>query len=1020
MSWQTYYRDNRDEAEEALQSYTKSLKKEAARAAAAAADGRDEDQEGEGDEEEEEEEDDSDKDEDTTQSEPPKKKKKLNSPSRPSTSKKSKKSEATAIKGTKAPKAVVAVAADDEFDDPSPSESESTTVKKKGKEKVATASSSGPRSRAPSSLAPSASSSRASGQQQKQQPRRQPSVIELGDSSPPPPPRRPPTGPAAGASTSTAKTSSTSTRAVASTSKSDANAIGRSKSTNRQPPRPRTPSPPPPPLPPPIEVSTNNSPGSLAKAASNLIKAVETALPPDDPDDDLYRDSHGGPDDEGPERDEGDHTNGFAEPSTEDNSFDDDDDDPDDPYDQEEQARSEEDDTQDDARLVRELARIDWIDETKQIGFENLSKLYPWYAAVEWEERYQTRIGFFIERISLATEALEREEEDLSRLAEEGGQARVARLETMIVEELARCELLGIEKNPMAWDNLTKLKENSSLLSTGSRSSRQSQQQQQQRAAPEPNDRGPTTPSRSPVSLRSSPRRPDPSSEAGETEFNYSEYSFLPSPWKQESLFGGNDSRHEDQEIGLGREGEGDSEADNEQRAIVQEEETERAPVRTSTAETTQSDRELLDVLEKTAAGDSSQIGTSAETAKSDRVEANETRLDEDVEEDDEDDFDPSDPFRNYDPAEAPFSAILPVGCLALGHTQVLDGVRLLAERGEEQKEEEEEQEESAAAVRDGRDENDMTEMEREAEEWTRRDGDGDLAQVAEEKSVGIEHASSDKHGTQIGDDALSKQSNERPTPTSNRKKRARSEDETALDSNEREREGDDDDRRPAKKARKSIQGDSATTASRDVGAWREQVREASNPASRAAPTSTGVPTPHATSPRPSPPRDDVPAASPPREPRPAEPERPSRPLATAPAARPFRQFNADKNKSMHDRINEYASEFDLSRERVQGIYFCLSATSKWALFEAVLKSYSPTRRPAPSSEEAKKLERKRDKYEWTYEDDKALLARSPEDDASLAKRKSPAAADLRRDFLRRAGKTTLEKLPLHHYVRDE
>jgi hypothetical protein len=73
---------------------------------------------------------------------------------------------------------------------------------------------------------------------------------------------------------------------------------------------------------------------------------------------------------------------------------------------------------------------------------------YPWKTAVEWEQLYLSRRPDFIHLIGIATETLE--EEGDSDLNSEIRQEKV-------VEELSRCEILGLDKNLVAWNNLEKL-----------------------------------------------------------------------------------------------------------------------------------------------------------------------------------------------------------------------------------------------------------------------------------------------------------------------------------------------------------------------------------------------------------------------------------------------------------------------------------------------------------------------------------------------------------------------------------
>ncbi|GAA5953945.1 hypothetical protein JCM3765_000704 [Sporobolomyces pararoseus] len=116
---------------------------------------------------------------------------------------------------------------------------------------------------------------------------------------------------------------------------------------------------------------------------------------------------------------------------------------------EEEDSQDGDDELKDDQRLIWELTRIDWFDSTKQIGYENLSKLYPHYSSEEWEKLYKSKLSYFLPLISKSLEALEAEERD-SKQEEEME-------ENYLLEELVRCELLGIEKNPQVWENLNKL-----------------------------------------------------------------------------------------------------------------------------------------------------------------------------------------------------------------------------------------------------------------------------------------------------------------------------------------------------------------------------------------------------------------------------------------------------------------------------------------------------------------------------------------------------------------------------------
>ncbi|GAA6020031.1 hypothetical protein JCM11491_004904 [Sporobolomyces phaffii] len=437
QSWQTYWRNNQKEATKAVESY---LKDRARLGVGPESSSGDSDVESE--------------------PEPPKKrqKKAQQTAPRPSTS-----ASATAAASTTNSKGKGVARAEpvpngDGFESPSPSEASSRDADF-------------PVTKNPPPVAKVSKTSSLSAKGKEKERRPEVLVLDADDGVPealPPAPsrqadRRP------SASTSSARLAPIPASAVASTSRAtkplpssapparratsistSTSATSKGKSTSRPtlpPARPAAPAQPvrPAPAPLPPVATAAPSPRSLAQSRSNLAKASQIPLPLDDDDDDLVFEAEASVNFDGASEEGGDaggHDD-EREPSTQDSAGDDGE------IEADEIANSTKQLTRDDELLVRELCRSEWLELTRQSAFENLFILYPWRVAKEWEQLYLDRRPDFMHLIGLAIEQLEEEGE--------GDNLTPELKEEKIVEELTRCELLGLEKNLVAWDNLAKL-----------------------------------------------------------------------------------------------------------------------------------------------------------------------------------------------------------------------------------------------------------------------------------------------------------------------------------------------------------------------------------------------------------------------------------------------------------------------------------------------------------------------------------------------------------------------------------
>ncbi|GAA5900573.1 uncharacterized protein JCM6883_002886 [Sporobolomyces salmoneus] len=549
---------------------------------------------------------------------------------------------------------------------------------------------------------------------------------------------------------------------------------------------------------------------------------------------------------------------------------------------------------------------------------------------------------------------------------------------------------------------------------------------------------GPTTPLRSPSFTRPSPA---PLSEA-ETVIHHSQYSVLPSPFKQESLFGQSESENEDEDDEEPGTEEGDGEfvevgegnGNGEQMKMeVDEPMMGKGPKRTDTAETTSSDRELVKQLEAAAAGKEvgEEIGEEWEIVGNGHEDKDEDEemgrpelevgqqgdqeepeaqvpdlqlgFDVDSDSDSDSDFDPSNPFINLDPSEPPFSPSLTIGCqlIAQDHLKVLNRFKTLREREGENRAEEEQDLEG------------MTEMEREAEEWTRDEYEIARGMVANQ--VG--------EGTEVEEEMEVEKENARLEPVNEKVRDGRQGGGGVKAGKNRAASYVETDRLPTRKARKGT-----SISSEDVGAWRDQVEPGQSP-----PPPSSV-RPPSVSPRI--PRAALEASSSPRKSQPPVPVPTSTTIANvfvpaptilnevAPPA-PTRQINPESNRNIYETLETIATELSLPFEVVDGVYWCACCPQNLDLFREVTRLYSSDRCPDEGTREWRIAKKKQLVVEWTYEDDKILLTGTEEEKKKLEKRKEwkqkkdgRERMNTRLEFLKRSGKASLEKLPRQKYVR--
>ncbi|GAA5941822.1 uncharacterized protein JCM15063_000786 [Sporobolomyces koalae] len=112
--------------------------------------------------------------------------------------------------------------------------------------------------------------------------------------------------------------------------------------------------------------------------------------------------------------------------------------------------QDKQDEEEDDLFLVSELTRNDWLDLSKRSSWTNLSILYPYRSPVEWEARYKANLSKYMAKVSTLTQQIEHDQEvpHSDTAGEQGAEM------SKILEELTRCELLGLERNLVAWNNL--------------------------------------------------------------------------------------------------------------------------------------------------------------------------------------------------------------------------------------------------------------------------------------------------------------------------------------------------------------------------------------------------------------------------------------------------------------------------------------------------------------------------------------------------------------------------------------
>ncbi|GAA5883367.1 hypothetical protein JCM16303_006713 [Sporobolomyces ruberrimus] len=364
--------------------------------------------------------------------------------------------------------------------------------------------------------------------------------------------------------------------------------------------------------------------------------------------------------------------------------------------------------------------------------------------------------------------------------------------------------------------------------------------------------------------------------------------------------------------------------------------------------------------------------------------------------EDEEDSFDPDNPFVNYDPAQQIWSPVEDI----FGNLRKLEQFRESEE--EELGESDARRNRRAGQGARGR-EVEQSELEKEAEEWT-----SDDKNAVKPSSEVVAKVKGTVRRVQANPLIVAE-----PGPGGNERKRARSEDENAIEGKGKEEEQGE--RRPVKKARPPVPvgaRSSSSMSSEDVGKWRKEVQPGPTP------SSVATPIPRVSSPRRIP-RAALALASPKPAPSPVPSTTNLSPLPVAPPTVPPRQVHKSRSDKLRDELSKIAQDLSVPFSLVDGAYFCFCAPIKLGVFAKYARFYSPTLRPDPSSAEYEQLAKAIRKHEWTYDEDRAVLAGTEQEKAAVAAIKGEQAIGIRLLFLEKTRKDAVERLPRSKYERN-